>query len=127
MTNESNKMSAEEIREKWDIEYVSEELREYYSNNVVGAMEEYASQQTQSLQKQIEDLHIENQKRYEVNWEYLEKINELKDQLSQKDEMLERMAHILSESKYNIEIELVSHSLKKRIEVILTQYQNSKK
>lgn len=56
MSNENKTaLTAEEILDKWDVEYISESLREYYSDNVVGAMQEFASLQTQSYKEQLEE------------------------------------------------------------------------
>ena len=146
MTKESNKMSAddEEIRAK--IKAYREAVPMHYEKGnqfdewfTHGAkwMSNKKSQQTQSLQKQIEErdalissqqLRIEGLRKDYFSLE--ESYNYTIDNLSQKDEMLDDLINQLQTNHSHLESydKNYPHSvLKIHNEQMITQYQNSKK
>jgi len=141
MTNESNKMSAEEL-----IQHIIEwnaKGKPLGLSNPKEAIDIFTSQQTQSIQKQIEELKAESFSRYceadkykRINDEHYKaliaqtkEVVNLQSQLSQKDEMLERMAEAMSkcfikDKNFN---KCLHDKANKILLDALNQYKNSKK
>jgi len=132
---ENNKMSAE----SWlnVIKQASD-----YNESMTPLIKKYGELLTTSLQKQIEELKEVNKKFRDDRINQYKKITELSDQLSQKDEMLERMAEVFkfalgmkelwmtytdSCAPEHEEEAIAIQSMHNKFIDCLTQYQNSKK